>query len=211
MLLPPPTDPNKITLVLDLDETLVHSSFIPIQNPDFKFMLNAVPNPVPVCVLVRPHASEFLEVLGEKFELVVFTAANQPYADYVIDQIDKQKNVVHRLYKESCSDLNGATVKDLSLLNRDLKKIIIIDNSRISSLLQPYNSIPVNTWTEDKSDSELLQIAAELLPHANDDNVYSFLVQEEKNAQRKVQKEAQKPKVKDDATEDEPDNEVIDE
>ena len=179
MLLPPPENPDRISIVLDLDETLVHSSFVEIANPDFRFMLNAYPNPVPVYVLVRPHATEFLEKLAEKFELIIFTASNQAYADYVIDQIDPNHVVSYRLYKESCSDLNGATVKDLSLLNRELKRLIIIDNSKMASLLHPYNAVSVETWTDDKDDHELLDIANELLPHADEMNVYAFLVQDE--------------------------------
>ena len=179
MLLPPPENPDRITIVLDLDETLVHSSFVEIKNPDFRFMLNAYPNPVPVYVLIRPHATEFLEKLAEKFELIIFTASNQTYADYVIDQIDPNHVVSYRLYKESCSDLNGATVKDLSLLNRELKRLIIIDNSKMASLLHPYNAVSVETWTDDKNDHELLDIADELLPHADETNVYTFLVQDD--------------------------------
>ena len=177
--MPPPDDPNKISIVLDLDETLVHSSFIQVPNPDFTFMLNSSPKPVPVYVLVRPHATEFLQKLAEKFELILFTASNQEYVDYVIDKIDPEHCIKYRLYKESCSDLNGATVKDLSLLNRELKKLIIIDNSKMASLLHPYNAVSVETWIDDKDDHELLEIADELLPHADEMNVYSFLVQDE--------------------------------
>ena len=188
MLLPPPETQDRITIVLDLDETLVHSSFTEIPNPDFTFMLNASPNPVPVYVLIRPHAKEFLQKLAEKFELIVFTASNQTYADYVVDQLDPDHLISYRLYKESCSDLNGATVKDLSLLNRDLKKLIIIDNSKMASLLHPYNAVPIETWVDDKNDNELLQIANELLPHAAESNVYSFLVQDDPD-QNKQQNE----------------------
>lgn len=170
-----------ISLVLDLDETLLHSSFVPLSESSFTFFLNATPAPVPVYVLIRPHAEEFIKMLGDKFELIVFTASNKDYADYCIDQIDPHHLIKHRLYRQSCSDLNGATVKDLALLNRNLKKVIIIDNSPMSYLLHPYNAIPISTWTEDKQDNELIVIAEELLKNADSDDVYSFLVQKDQN------------------------------
>lgn len=138
--------------------------------------MNAVPAPIPVSVLIRPHAEEFITSLGEKFELIVFTASNKDYADYCIEQIDPKHLVKYKLYRESCSDLNGATVKDLGLLNRNLKKLIIIDNSPMSYLLHPYNAIPITTWMDDPKDTELMQIATELLQHTDADDVYTFLV-----------------------------------
>ena len=196
MLLPPPEDPNKISIVLDLDETLVHSSFVQIPEPDFTFNLNAVPQSVPVYVLIRPHAKEFIQLLAQKFELIIFTAANQTYADYVVDQIDPKHLISYKLYKESCSDLNGATVKDLSLLNRELKKLIIVDNSKMASLLHPYNAVPVETWTEDKTDNELMDIANELLSHADEPNVYDFLVQDDnKTIMKSNENDSSKPQT----------------
>ena len=171
-------DKGKLTLVIDLDETLVHSSFAPIDSPDFGFTIERGQYSVTFNVVVRPGAPELIEELGKVYEIVIFTASNQEYADLVIDRIDPHGYVRHRLYKESCVMINDCTVKDLSLLNRKLQRIIILDNSPMSYFLQPYNSYPVGSWTDDKNDTELFQVTQELLKMKDTENVYSILVGE---------------------------------
>jgi len=67
------------------------------------------------------------------FEIVIFTAAQKGYADYILNQIEQissEKMFDHRLYRQNCQEVDGVYVKDLSLLGRDLKKVIIVDNIR---------------------------------------------------------------------------------
>ena len=72
---------NKKTLILDLDETLVHSSFNPPENPDLTLPVEIDGSINHVYVLVRPGTLEFLEVLSEYYEIVIFTASMQKYAE----------------------------------------------------------------------------------------------------------------------------------
>jgi len=67
--------------------------------------------------------------MSEIYELVIFTASLAMYADAVIDYIDPDLKIRHRLYRDSCNNFNGTYVKDLSRLGRKLKDVIIIDNS----------------------------------------------------------------------------------
>ena len=69
-----------MTLVLDLDETLVHSSFRPIPNPDFVIPVEIEGKVVDVYVLKRPHMDHFMAEVGGRFEVVVFTASLSKYA-----------------------------------------------------------------------------------------------------------------------------------
>ena len=64
---------------------------------------------------------------GELFEVVVFTASLSSYADPLLNALDKSKTISQRLYRESCSYINGSYVKDLSKLGRDLRHVVIID------------------------------------------------------------------------------------
>ena len=73
-------DAGKICLVLDLDETLVHSSFRPIPNPDFIIPVEIEGKIVDVYVLKRPHMDHFMAHVGQRFEVVVFTASLSKYA-----------------------------------------------------------------------------------------------------------------------------------
>lgn len=179
-LLPPqsPKDKGKICLVLDLDETLVHSSFLAIPHADYRFNIGVDNNPVGVFVCVRPGAEKFLRELGSLYEIVIFTASCQVYADPVIDYIDKGRVVKYRLYREACTDFNGSFVKDLSKMNRPLEKIIIIDNSSVAYLLQPYNAIPIGSWFDDPTDNELFIILERLKHNHRAKNISTILYQE---------------------------------
>jgi len=73
----------------------------------------------------------------------------------VLDLLDIYGVVRHRLYRDSCLHHRGQFVKDLSELGRDLKEVIIVDNSPASYLLHPKNAIPISSWFNDISDNEL--------------------------------------------------------
>lgn len=176
-LLPPqtPQDINKKTLVLDLDETLVHSSFKPIPNADFIVPVEIEDQIHQVYVAKRPGVDQFLKVMGEKFEIVVFTASLAKYADPVLDLLDKNKVVGARLFREACSNHKGNYVKDLGRLGRALRHTIIIDNSPASYLFHPENAVPIDSWFDDETDTELLDLIPFLEDMAKVDNVCAVL------------------------------------
>uniref|UniRef100_A0A8C5PHW2 Mitochondrial import inner membrane translocase subunit TIM50 n=1 Tax=Leptobrachium leishanense TaxID=445787 RepID=A0A8C5PHW2_9ANUR len=68
-------DVGRICVVIDLDETLVHSSFKPVNNADFIIPVEIDGTVHQVYVLKRPHVDEFLRRMGEMFECVLFTAS----------------------------------------------------------------------------------------------------------------------------------------
>ncbi|XP_063069292.1 uncharacterized protein LOC134460719 isoform X2 [Engraulis encrasicolus] len=134
-------DAGKICVVIDLDETLVHSSFKPVNNADFIIPVEIDGTVHQVYVLKRPHVDEFLKRMGELFECVLFTASLAKYADPVSDLLDKWGAFRSRLFRESCVFHRGNYVKDLSRLGRDLNKVIIIDNSPASYIFHPDNAV----------------------------------------------------------------------
>lgn len=75
------SDRNLKTLLLDLDETLVHSFFSPVSHYDFKLVVPFEGALVTVYVLVRPHLKKFLEEVNKFYEIVYFTASIKSYAD----------------------------------------------------------------------------------------------------------------------------------
>lgn len=151
-------------LVLDLDETLVHSSFKPIPDPDFTVDIELDGTIHRVYVRKRPGVDNFLREVGKKFEIVVFTASLAKYADPLLDVLDKDRVVQFRLFREACVQHYGNFVKDLTHLGRVLESSIIIDNSPFSYMFQPDNAIPIKTWFHDKSDHQL----DDLLPFLDD-------------------------------------------
>jgi len=158
-----PSDMGRKCLVLDLDETLVHSSFQPV-NCSFSVPIVLENVQHEVYVLKRPFVDEFLAECAKTFELVIFTASLSEYANPVIDKLDTAGLIKHRLFRDSCVLHQGqAYVKDLSRLGRKLKDCIIIDNSPLSYLFDPQNAIGCTTWFGNPSDTEL----RDLLPVLN--------------------------------------------
>ncbi|XP_065438754.1 CTD small phosphatase-like protein isoform X7 [Chrysemys picta bellii] len=149
-------DYGKKCVVIDLDETLVHSSF-------------------KVYVLKRPHVDEFLQRMGELFECVLFTASLAKYADPVADLLDRWGVFRARLFRESCVFHRGNYVKDLSRLGRELSKVIIVDNSPASYIFHPENAVPVQSWFDDMTDTELLDLIPFFEGLSREEEVYSML------------------------------------
>ncbi|KAM3857004.1 carboxy-terminal domain RNA polymerase II polypeptide A small phosphatase 1-like [Diretmus argenteus] len=168
-------DAGKICVVLDLDETLVHSSFKPVNNADFIIPVEIDGTVHQVYVLKRPHVDEFLKRMGDLFECVLFTASLAKYADPVSDLLDKWGAFRCRLFRESCVFHRGNYVKDLSRLGRDLSKVIIVDNSPASYIFHPDNAVPVASWFDDMSDTELLDLIPFFERLSKVDNVYTVL------------------------------------
>ena len=138
-----------------MDETLIHFKGNP--NDDSTGLLQ-----------FRPFLSEFLTNINEFYELIVFTAATQDYADPIINAIEKKGTKFdYRLYRIHTRILNNDFVKDLSRLGRDMSKIIIVDNMESNYKLQPDNGITIRPfWGKDTNDMalyDLLQILIKIV------------------------------------------------
>ncbi|KAK4147901.1 phosphatase PSR1 [Dichotomopilus funicola] len=159
-LLPPqaPEHKGRKCLVLDLDETLVHSSFKILHQADFTIPVEIEGNYHNVYVIKRPGVDQFMKRVGELYEVVVFTASVSKYGDPLLDQLDIHNVVHHRLFRESCYNHHGNYVKDLSQVGRDLKDTIIIDNSPTSYIFHPQHAVPISSWFSDAHDNELLDL-----------------------------------------------------
>jgi len=155
-----PDDTGKKCLVLDLDETLVHSSFRAVEGADFVIPVKIEEVVHCVYVMKRPGVDEFLVEMAKYYEIVIYTASLNKYADPLLDLLDPQKVIRYRLFRESCVFYEGNYVKDLSVLDRDLSKTIIIDNSPNSYLFHPENAIDCSSFIDDPRDRELDQIGS---------------------------------------------------
>ncbi len=131
----PPLDKSKYkyTLVVDLDETLVHY----VEEDEKSF------------VQIRPYADHFLKEMGKYFEIVIFTAAAEDYADIVLKELDKNNFISYKLYRKHTNQNNGVFIKDLSKLGRDIKKVCIIDNNKENFGLQPENGLHISSFFGD--------------------------------------------------------------
>jgi len=147
-LLPQKAKDNPYTLVLDLDETLVH--YEETESGRGQFFL-------------RPYSQQFIADLDPYYEIVIFTAAMKNYADWIIDRLDSQKLISHRLYRCSTKNHNGVFIKDLSKIGRELSKTIIVDNNADNFQYQPENGIFIKSWYNDPEDNALQELAQVLI------------------------------------------------
>lgn len=162
--LPPklPEDSDKLTLVLDLDETLVHCSVTQMFPCDLNLSLSLPgreDSPFNVSVRWRPYLFTFLQHIKDKYEIIVFTASQKIYADALLDVMDPTKTIIkHRLFREACRWVNGNFIKDLDVLGRDLSKTIIVDNAPQAYGFHLSNGYPISGWYDDPNDQSLFYL-----------------------------------------------------
>ncbi|CAN8325094.1 unnamed protein product [Cochlearia groenlandica] len=162
---------KSVTLVLDLDETLVHSTLEASRDSDFSFGVSFNTQQNTVYVKRRPHLYRFLERAVELFHVVIFTASHSIYASQLLDILDPEgKFVSQRFYRDSCILSDGIYTKDLSVLGLDLAKVAIVDNCPQVYRFQMNNGIPIKSWYDDPTDDGLISLLPflETLADAND-------------------------------------------
>jgi len=180
-LLSPRAIPNdeRLTVVLDLDETLVHCRLdaIPATRAHFNVAFEDID--APGLVYVRPFCGLFLEIASRLFELVVFTASSQLYADQVLDRLDPEgKCISSRLYRQHCTEAAGVFFKDLRPLGRPRDKSLLVDNSPVSLMICPDNGILVSSWMgAEPEDRELMELLLFLQECAQQKSVPEFIKQ----------------------------------
>ena len=163
---------KKKTLILDLDETLVHSGFNPFtRKSDITLTIYLDGREHVINVLKRPHVDEFLREISEYYEIIVFTASISEYASPLLDKLDKNNYFSGRLFRQDCSFNHGLYIKDLRRIGKDLKDMIIIDNNPVSYAVNEDNGIPILTWYDDLTDNELIKLIPLLKYLANVDDV----------------------------------------
>ena len=149
--LPPIKKGYKFTLVLDLDETLVFCR--KDNNKNNIKIYNNINNNTFInskTVIMRPGLLEFLHTMKEIYELVLFSLGTSDYVNSIVKIIEKKETFFdYILYRQHATYNDNYYIKDLSLLGRDLKKIIIVDDLPKSFKLHKKNGICIKPFYGD--------------------------------------------------------------
>ncbi|CAO3632388.1 unnamed protein product [Cunninghamella echinulata] len=129
------------TLVINLDETLVYSHWS--KEHGWRHAK-------------RPGVDYFLAYMSQFYEIVIFTSQPAMNAMPIIEKLDPYQYSLYRLYRDGTRYVDGKYLKDLSHLNRDLSKVIIMDSNPDAFSLQPENGIALKPWKGDPKDHGLL-------------------------------------------------------
>ena len=160
---------DKKVLLLDLDETLIHSDFnqeFPSDSYDAHISFIDDEEEFSVGIFIRKGFHQFLKEISKYFIIGIFTASVKPYADAVINHIDpNQEYIKFRLYRNNCITVKEINIKDLRIFKDIVKqeRIVIVDNSIYSFANQLSNGILINSFFNDKEDIELLNVMSYLL------------------------------------------------
>lgn len=190
---PPPTCEGR-TLFIDLDETLAHTEMASLDDPNTKAIIKAVqkaaeskeppvdakkqllPNLIfsssaessadaVALVYFRPYVREFLRLLSHRYQLVCYTASLRAYANTILNALDVDRRLSHRLYREHCTQYSTTDIyfKDLHGTGRDLSKCVVLDNRVISFGLNISNGVLISSFLGSPNDNDLLCLLPFLL------------------------------------------------
>ena len=138
---------KKYTLVLDLEETLINFRLKSEKKEEGTLKM-------------RPGLYEFLDEIQFFYEIIIFTASSQDYAEALIDTIEESKKYFkYKFYRQHNIVIENDFVKDLSRIGRDLDKMIIVDNIPQNYRLHKKNGINIKGfWGEDLCDRALYNL-----------------------------------------------------
>ena len=162
---------NKKLILLDLDETLIHSEYdlndksINVYDKIIRFKDNCNEYHK-IGIFVRKGVQKFLTILNNYYNIGIFTASEKEYADAIIRYLDPNKNIIKFcLYRNNCINVNDLiNIKYLRIIKDiDLKKIVLIDNNMYSFSAELSNGVLINSFYGDKNDDELFNVLEYLI------------------------------------------------
>lgn len=144
----------KYTLILEFTDVLVHRQYT--SESEWRYVK-------------RPGVNEFLETVGNSYEIVIYTAEQASTVFPVIAAMDIKNNIRYKLVQNSTIFEEGRHMKDLGNLNRDLSKVLVVDWDPNSTKNHPNNVLTIPRWDGDDNDVTLTILADFLLAIAKND------------------------------------------
>lgn len=133
-----------LTLVLGLDDLLIHSEWT--REHGWR-------------TAKRPGLDYFLGYLAQYYEIVIFSSSYMAYSEKTVAALDPYKaSISHALFREATRYKDGKVIKDISHLNRDNSKVIMVDADPNAFALQPDNAVAMAPWHGDAKDRDLVRL-----------------------------------------------------
>ncbi|KAJ2002685.1 mitochondrial inner membrane protein required for protein import [Coemansia thaxteri] len=131
------------TLVLNLDDMLIHMDWT--KEHGWR-------------IAKRPGLDNFLAYMATMYEVVIFSTQPSHSGMVVMEKLDPLEFAPYRLYKDHMRNIDGKNYKDLTTINRDMAKVIMIDTNADSYKMQPDNVLLGRPFRGDAGDNWIEQI-----------------------------------------------------
>ncbi|XP_031350596.1 mitochondrial import inner membrane translocase subunit TIM50-C-like [Photinus pyralis] len=148
----PPYYQPLFTLVLELTDVLVHPDWTYQTGWRFK---------------KRPGVEYLLETLSGLYEIVIYTAEQGMTVFPIVEALDPKNLIMYKLVRDATNFVDGAHVKDLNKLNRDLSRVIVVDWNANSAKFHPDNVFQIPRWDGNDNDTSLIDLTALLVTIAH--------------------------------------------
>jgi len=192
------TSQNRKYLVLDLDETLIHTRDTPYEKDIPSLHFRTSRSKTKFYVAIRPHLIEFLEEMSQLYTIVIFTASSKEYAEAMIKRLNIGKYINRLFHREDCMSKWHGVSKNLSILGVPLKDVVLVDDSLGNAYYQPENFLLIEYFEGQKNDKTLLKLIPFLKGLAALDDLRNVDSHYAKYTARLKAEENQEPKVSDD-------------
>ncbi|XP_030377110.1 mitochondrial import inner membrane translocase subunit TIM50-A [Scaptodrosophila lebanonensis] len=152
----------RYTLVLEMKDVLVHPDWTYQTGWRFK---------------KRPGVDYLLQQCSKHFEIIVYTAEQGTTVFPILDALDPNGYIRYRLVRGATQFIDGHHIKNLNSLNRNLKRVIVVDWDKNATCLHPDNTFAMARWLGNDDDVELFDLMAflQIIAENEIDDVRSVL------------------------------------
>ena len=167
---------QKKVLILDLDETILKNVTFQEKNV---YSANAIESPSGMKIIFRPFLNYFLTQVSPLYNIVIFTSAEQTYADEIVNMIDPEKKYfLKRFYRQHCVKIGDHLIKNLDCFSNIPKESIIAFDDNISFFVNNLDNILPSIPYNGSSQDNFLKVATEyLLACSRNKSIIEFNIQ----------------------------------
>ncbi|KAK9465313.1 TIM50 essential component of the translocase-like protein of the inner mitochondrial membrane [Lipomyces arxii] len=140
----PANAPKRPLLIVGVEDVLIHSTWT--RKDGWK-------------TYKRPGMDYFTMYLAQYYDIVPFSSESATFAERTVMKLDPYHAWMgYAFFRESTYYSEGHIVKDISNINRDLSRVIMVDCDPDAYSRNPQNAIPIPRWDGNPDDKELIKL-----------------------------------------------------